>query len=75
MTVKADANEPEALRNAILATPDSRVLSVGKVHVACSPAVYVMVLGQGTHAVFRKGRQLSRAVLSLEQFAGDFAWA
>ncbi len=81
MMVKAEANEPEALTAAMKAGdfyasqgPLIHAFAVegGEAHVECSPAVNVAVVGRGSRAVNIAGRQLTRASLPLERFAGDW---
>jgi hypothetical protein len=81
MMVKAEANEPEAL---IEAMKDGRFYSSqgpaihefsvdgDEIHVACSPVVNVALVGRGTRAVSLATPQRSRARLPIEKFAGDW---
>ena len=81
MMVKAEANEPDALLSAMKAGdfyssqgPLIHAFAVegGEAHVDCSPAVNVAVVGRGSRAVNVAGRQMTRASLPLERFAGDW---
>ncbi len=81
MMVKAEANEPEALLTAMKAGDfyssqgpliEDFVVEGGEAHVACSPAVNVAVVGRGSRTVNVAGRQMTRASLPLERFAGDW---
>ncbi len=81
MMVKAEANEPEALLAAMKAGdfyssqgPLIHAFAVegGEAHVECSPVVNVAVLGRGSRTVNVAGRQMTRASLPLERFAGDW---
>ena len=79
--VKAEANEPEALLQALKAGdfyssqgPEIHSAEIvgGALHVECSPAVNIAVVGRGSRSVHVHGRQLTRAEISLERFAGDW---
>ncbi len=81
MVVKAEANEPDALLSAMKAGafyssqgPLIHAFAVegGEAHVDCSPAVNVAVVGRGSRAVNVAGRQMTRASLPLDRFAGDW---
>ena len=81
MMVKAEANEPEALTAAMKAGafyssqgPLIHAFAVegGEAHVDCSPAVNVAIVGRGSRAVNVAGRQMTRARLPLDRFAGDW---
>jgi predicted metal-dependent phosphoesterase TrpH len=79
--VKAEENEPTALVEALKAGhfyasqgPQIHAAEVsgGTLHVECSPAVSIAAVGRGCRSVHAHGRQLTRAELSLERFAGDW---
>lgn len=81
MMVKAEANKPDALLAAMKAGDFyssqgpliyAFAIAGGEAHVECSPAVNVAVLGRGSRAVHIAGRQMTRASLPLEPFAGDW---
>ena len=81
MMVKAEANEPDALTAAMKAGDfyssqgpliHAFAIEGGEAHVECSPAVNVALLGRGSRTVNVNGRQMTRASLSLERFAGDW---
>ncbi len=81
MMVKAEANEPVALTAAMKAGdfyasqgPLIHAFAVagGEAHVECSPAVNVALVGRGSRTVNRTSRQMTRASLPLERFAGDW---
>ena len=79
--VKAEANEPAALLAALKAGDfyssqgpliHSAAIVGGALQVECSPVVNVAVVGRGSHAKNICGRQLTRAEIPLEKFAGDW---
>jgi hypothetical protein len=79
--VKAAANEPEALLAALKAGdfyssqgPEIHGAEIvgGALHVECSPAVNIAIVGRGSRVAHVHGRQITRAELSLERFAGDW---
>jgi hypothetical protein len=79
--VKAEANEPEALVAALKAGHfyssqgpliHSAAIVGNELHVECSPVVNVAVVGRGSRAQHAVGRQITRAVLPLAKFAGDW---
>ncbi|MEJ0012232.1 MAG: CehA/McbA family metallohydrolase [Bauldia sp.] len=81
MMVKAEANEPEALLDAMKAGlfyssqgPEIRDFAIegGEAHIACSPAANVALVGRGTRVAHKIGRQQTGAVLPIEKFAGDW---
>ena len=81
MMVKAEDNQPEALLAAMKAGafyssqgPLIHAFAVegGEAHVECSPAVNVAVVGRGSRAEHLAGRQMTRARLPLDRFAGDW---
>lgn len=80
--VKSEANEPEALLNALKAGsfyssqgPEMKNITweAGQVHVDCSAVVSVIVQGQGPAAVPVHGEALTRASVPLARFA-DSPW-
>lgn len=81
MMVKAEANEPEALLTAMKVGDfyssqgpliHAFAIEGGAAHVECSPATNVALVGRGSRATHVAGRQLTRASLPLERFAGDW---
>jgi hypothetical protein len=81
MMVRAEANEPEPLLEAMKAGAfyssqgpllHDVSLDGGEAHVACSPVVTIAAVGRGTRTVSARGRQIGRASLGLERFAGDW---
>lgn len=81
MMVKADANEPETLLEAMkdgafysTQGPLLHHIAVdgGEIEVACAPVITVSVLSRGTRAEKRHGRQITQARLPLDQFEGDW---
>ena len=81
MMVKAEDNQPEALLAAMKAGdfyssqgPLIHAFAVagGEVEIECSPAVNVALVGRGSRAVHKNGRQFTRASLPLERFTGDW---
>ncbi len=81
MMVKAEANEPGALLEAMKAGlfyssqgPEIRDFAIegGEAHVACSPAANIALVGRGTRVAHKIGRQQTGAVLPIEKFAGDW---
>ena len=81
MMVKAEANAPEALLAAMKAgayystqgpTIVDLVVASGQIAVSTSPIVTVSLVGRGSRAECVTGRQLTRATLPLERFAGDW---
>ena len=79
--VKAEANEPEALLEALTGGhfyssqgPEIHAaeISGGALRIECSPVAHVAAVGRGTRAVHVSGRQLTRAEIPLEKFAGDW---
>jgi hypothetical protein len=79
--LKAEANEPEALLEALKAGyfyssqgPEIHAadISGGTLVVECSPVVHIAAVGRGTRAVHVRGRQLTRAEIPLDRFAGDW---
>ncbi len=81
MMVKAETNEPDALLAAMKAGHfyssqgpriDDLTVAGGEAHVECSPVVNVALVGRGSRAVHVAGRQLTRASLPTERFAGDW---
>ena len=81
MMVKAEANEPEALLAAMKAGAYystqgpaivDLVVAAGHLEIVTSPAVTVSLVGRGSRAECVTGRQLTRATLPLERFAGDW---
>ncbi len=79
--VKARENEPSALlaalkRGDFYSSQGPEIHSAeivgGALHVECSPAIAVAAVGRGSRGVDVHGRQLTRAELSLERFAGDW---
>jgi predicted metal-dependent phosphoesterase TrpH len=81
MMVKAEANEPEALVEAMKRGdvyssqgPLIHEFSVdgGEAHVACSPAVNVALVGRGTRAVNLTASEMTSAKLPLARFKGDW---
>jgi hypothetical protein len=81
MMVKAEANEPEALLDAMKAGlfyssqgPEIRDFAVegGEAHIACSPVANIALVGRGTRVAHKYGRQQTGAVLPVEKFANDW---
>jgi hypothetical protein len=79
--VKAEENEPSALLAALKAgdfysTQGPEIHSAeivsGALHVECSPAVTIAVVGRGSRAVNIHGRALTRGELALDRFGGDW---
>lgn len=79
--VKAEANEPEALLEALKAGafyatqgPEIHAAEIagGALHVECSPAISIAAVGRGARSVQVHGRQLTRAEIPLDRFAGDW---
>ncbi len=79
--VKADANEPAALLDALKAGSfyssqgpliHSAEISGGALHIECSPVVDMAVLGRGSRVAHVHGRQMTRAELPLDRFTGDW---
>jgi len=79
--VKAEANEPGALLEALKAGRfyssqgpliHAAEMSGGALHVECSPAVNVAVVGRGSRAAHVHRRQMTRAEIPLDRFAGDW---
>jgi predicted metal-dependent phosphoesterase TrpH len=79
--VKAEANEPAALLAALKAGdfyssqgPEIRAAEIvgGVLHVECSPVVNLAIVGRGSRTKHVHGRQLTRAELPLDRFAGDW---
>ena len=79
--VKAEANEPGALLDALKAgryyasqgpTIHSAARSGGSLHVECSPVVSVAAVGRGCRATHTRGAETTRAEIPLEKFAGDW---
>jgi predicted metal-dependent phosphoesterase TrpH len=79
--VKAEANEPAALLAALKAGHfyasqgpliHAAEIQGGALVVECSPVVNVAAVGRGSRALHVHGRQLTRAELPLEKFAGDW---
>ena len=79
--VKAEANEPGALLAALkdghfYASQGPLIhaaeISAGALHVECSPAVNIAVVGRGSRAVHIRRPQATRAEIPLERFAGDW---
>lgn len=79
--VKAEENEPAALLAALKAGhfyssqgPEIHAAEIagGALHVECSPAVNIAAVGRGSRCVHLHGRQMTRAELPLERFAGDW---
>jgi hypothetical protein len=81
MMVKSEANEPEAIlaamkRGDFYSTRGPLIEDVAvdgtELHVACSAARGIAVVGRGSRAEYRGGDALTRATLPLERFAGDW---
>ncbi len=81
MMVKAGDNEPEALLAAMKAGdfyssqgPEIHAFAIdgGAAQIECSPVVNAAIVGRGSKVVHRIGRQITRASLPLEKFAGDW---
>ncbi len=79
--VKAEENEPSALlaalkRGDFYSSQGPEIHSAeivgGALQVECSPAVTIAAVGRGSRCVDVHGRQLTRAELPLERFAGDW---
>ena len=79
--VKAEANEPEALVAALKAGHfyasqgpiiHAAEVSGGSLHVECSPAVSIAVVGRGCRAARVGGRQITRGEIPLKNFQGDW---
>ena len=79
--VKAEENEPGALLAALKAGdfyssqgPEIHAADIagGALHVECSPAVSIAAVGRGSRSAHVHGRQLTRAEIPLERFAGDW---
>lgn len=78
--VKAEANEPEALLAALKAGrhyattgPEIRdiVVEDKRIHVECSAATTVIVMGEGSAASSARGASMTAASLKLAKFAGS----
>ena len=81
MMVKAEANEPAALLDAMKAGrfyssqgPEIAAFATedGVARVACSPVHTIALVGRGTRAEFKVGDELTEARLPTEKFAGDW---
>jgi hypothetical protein len=81
MMVKAEANEPEALLEAMKAglTYSSQgpiihdfAIEGGEAHIACSAVANIALVGRGTRVAHKRGQQMSAAVLPVEKFASDW---
>lgn len=79
--VKADENEPGALLAALkdghfYASQGPMIhaaeISGDALHVECTPAVNIAVVGRGSRAVHIRRPQATRAEIPLERFAGDW---
>jgi predicted metal-dependent phosphoesterase TrpH len=79
--VKAQENEPGALLDALKAGdfyasqgPEIHAaeIAAGTLTIECSPAVTVAAVGRGCRVRHVHGRQLTRAELPLDDFAGDW---
>ncbi len=79
--VKAEANEPGALLAALKAGSfyssqgpliHAAEISGGALHIECSPAMNVAAVGRGSRVVHAYRRQMTRAELPLDRFAGDW---
>ncbi|HEX9903368.1 MAG TPA: CehA/McbA family metallohydrolase [Propylenella sp.] len=79
--VKADENEPGALLAALkdghfYASQGPMIhaaeISGDALHVECTPAVNIAVVGRGSRAVHIRRQQATRAEIPLERFAGDW---
>jgi hypothetical protein len=79
--VKAEANEPEALLEALkqghfYASQGPLIHNMeilgGALHVECSPVVSIAAVGRGSRTSEVHRNQTTRAELSLEKFAGDW---
>jgi hypothetical protein len=77
----AEANEPEALLEAMKAGHSYSsqgplihefAITGGSAHVACSPVTTAALVGRGTRVAFQLGRQMTKASLPTERFAGDW---
>ncbi|HVY20347.1 MAG TPA: CehA/McbA family metallohydrolase [Bauldia sp.] len=81
MMVKAESNEPAALLAAMKAGlfyssqgPEIHDFAVegGEVHIACSAVANIALVGRGTRVEYRRGQQMSAAVLPVDKFANDW---
>jgi hypothetical protein len=81
MMVKAEVNEPEALLDAMkrglsYSTQGPLIhdfaVEGGEAHVECSPVMTACLVGTGSRAAFRTGRQMMRVTLPLDEFAGSW---
>ena len=79
--VKAEANEPGALVDALKAGHfyssqgpliHAAEISGGVLNIECSAAAGVAAVGRGSRAVTARGAGLTRAALPLDRFAGDW---
>ena len=79
--VKAEANEPGTLLEALKAgcfyssqgpLIHAAEVSGGALHVECSPVVNAAVVGRGSRVVHVHRRQMTRAEIPLDRFAGDW---
>jgi histidinol phosphatase-like PHP family hydrolase len=79
--VKAEENEPSALLAALKAGHfyssqgpliHSAEVIGGALHIECSPAANVAVVGRGCRAANVNRRQITRAEIPLDRFAGDW---
>jgi hypothetical protein len=79
--VKAEENEPSALLDALKAGdfyssqgPEIHAaeISGGTLSIQCSPVVTIAAVGRGCRVRHVHGRQLTRAELPLDDFAGDW---
>jgi hypothetical protein len=79
--VKAEANEPEALLAALKAGDfystqgpliHSAAIVGDALHIECSPVVSAAAVGRGSRNKNVHGKQLTRVVLPLARFAGDW---
>ena len=79
--VKADANEPGALLEALKAGRfyasqgpliHEAEISGGRLHLECSPAVNIAAVGRGSRTAHVHGHQMTRAEIPLARFAGDW---
>jgi hypothetical protein len=79
--VKAEANEPGALLAALKAGSfyssqgpliHATEISGDALHIECSPAMNVAAVGRGSRVVHAYRRQMTRAELPLDRFAGDW---
>jgi predicted metal-dependent phosphoesterase TrpH len=79
--LKAEANEPEALLEALKAghfystqgpAVHAAEISGATLSVECTPVALIAAVGRGTRASYVRGRQLTRAEIPLDRFSGDW---